>query len=105
MAIIPIIAVTIVIIASLMVFRYINAKRTGYPLADERTAKATGMAAQIAILIGSYLMILLNVYNLFLYKMIGWNRIDAMPALNLTVIVMNLSYGLLILFFTRKETM
>jgi hypothetical protein len=101
----PIIAITIVLIASVITYQIIQAKRTGYPLGDERTAKAAGMAAQIGILIGSYLILVIGFYNLFIYKMTGWGRLDDALALNVVLVVMNLSYGLLTFFFNRKETL
>jgi hypothetical protein len=54
--------------------------------------------ARIAILIGSYSMALMN-----FYKMIGWDRIDGMLALNIGLIILNLSFALLSVFFNREE--
>ena len=59
--------------------------------------------ARIAILIGSYSMALMNFYNLFFYKRIGWDRIDGMLALNIGLIILNLSFALLSVFFNREE--
>ena len=103
--IIPVIAITIVILASLLTYLIIQSKRTGYPLGDERTAKAAGMGAQIGILIGSYLIIVIGFYNLFIYKMIGWSRLDDALALNIVLVVMNVSYGLFTFYFSRNETL
>jgi len=103
--IIPIIAITIVILASLLTYQIIQSKRTGYPLGDERTAKVAGMGAQIGILIGSYLIIVIGFYNLFIYKMFGWSRLDNALALNIVLLVMNVSYGLFTLYFSRNETL
>ncbi len=103
MSLIPVIALTIVVIGSIVTFAYIKEKSSGYPMSDERTEKATGRAARVAIMIGSYSMLLMNFYNLFFYKMIGWDRIDGMLALNIGLIILNLSFALLSVFFNRVE--
>ncbi len=54
-------------------------------------------------MVGSYFMILLLFYNMFIIEFLGWQELGSLPALNSSIIVMNLTYLGLQRYYGGKE--
>ncbi len=102
-AAIPLIGVIIVLIAAWRMRRAIQERRSGFPTRDERTVKIQGRAASYAIQVGSWFMILLLFYNMYVIEVLGGSELGSMPALNSTIILMNVTYLALQRYFAGKE--
>jgi hypothetical protein len=99
------IAIAIVLIAALTIQRIIRERRSGFPLKDERTEMIQGRAAYYTFFVGTYYMILLNFYNIFIIEILGWPELGSLPALNSTLILMGLTFLGLQKYFEGKEDM
>jgi cytochrome b561 len=97
------IGVTIAILAAWRIWVSLRERREGFPTKDERTMRIQGRAASYAIMVGSYFMILLLFYNMFIIEFLGWQELGSLPALNSSIIVMNLTYLGLQRYYGGKE--
>lgn len=97
------IGVTIALLAAWRIRVSIRERKEGFPTKDERTMRIQGRAASYAIMVGSYFMILLLFYNMFSIEVLGWPELGSLPALNSTIIVMNLTYLGLQRYYGGKE--
>lgn len=97
------IGVIIALVAVWRIWRSIQERKEGFPKKDERTLKIRGRAASYAIMVGSYFMILLLFYNFVIIELLGWPELGSLPALNSSLIVMNLTYLGLQRYYSRKE--
>ena len=97
------IGVTIALLAAWRIRVSIRERKEGFPTKDERTMRVQGRAASYAIMVGSYFMILLLFYNMFSIEVLGWPELGSLPALNSTIIVMNLTYLGLQRYYGGKE--
>jgi amino acid transporter len=101
--VVPLIGVIIAVLAVWRVWRNIQDRRSGFPTKDERTMRIQGQVASLAITVGSFFRILLLFYNMFIMELLGWQELGSLPALNSTLIVMNLTYLALQKYYDRKE--
>ena len=102
---IPLVAIgiTIALLAAWRIRVSIRERREGFPTKDERTMRIQGRAASYAIMVGSYFMILLLFYNMFIIEFLGRQELGSLPALNSSIIVMNLTYLGLQRYYAGKE--
>jgi uncharacterized membrane protein len=100
---IPLVAVIIVLTAAWRIRRTALERKAGFPLKDERTVKIQGRAASYAIQVGSWYMILLLFYNMYIIEVLGWSELGSLPVLNSTIIIMNVTYLALQRYFAGKE--
>lgn len=97
------IGVVVALLAAWRIWISIQERRKGFPTKDERTMRIQGRAASYAIMVGSYFMILLLFYNMFAIELMGWRELGSLPALNSTLIVMNLTYLGLQRYYSGKD--
>jgi cytochrome b561 len=97
------IGITIALLAAWRIMVSIRERREGFPTKDERTMRIQGRAASYAIMVGSYFMILLLFYNMFIIEFLGRQELGSLPALNSSIIVMNLTYLGLQRYYAGKE--
>ncbi|HUT17022.1 MAG TPA: DUF2178 domain-containing protein [Acidobacteriota bacterium] len=96
------IAVLIVLIGILVVWRIYKDKKLGFPSGDERTQKITGKAANYALLIGSYFTIALMFMLIFGREFYNLQNVDAGYLLIATLLVSNISFIVLRWYLGRK---
>jgi hypothetical protein len=100
---IPLIAALIVAIGAYWFWRNIKERRSGFTLQDERTAKIQGRAAIVSFYLGTWYLILLNFYNMYRIMFQGLDELGSMPVINSAVILMGVTHGALMAYFSRKE--
>jgi len=100
---IPLIAALIVAIGAYWLWRIIKERRSGFTLQDERTAKIQGRAATVSFYLGCWYLLLLNFYNMYRIMFQGLDELDSMPVINSAVILMSVTHGALLAYFSRKE--
>jgi|GEM_PF-744163 len=66
-----VIAATIVLIGILLVWRILKDRRSGFPVADERTQRITGRAATMALNAGSYFIIAILIWTIIAREFLG----------------------------------
>ena len=96
------IPVLIVLIGILIVWRILKDRKSGFPLADERTQRITGKAAIGALLIGSYFTLALMFMLIFGRELYNLQNVDAGYLLIATLLVSNGSFIILRWVFGRK---
>ena len=99
----PVIVTLIVTIGIYALWKLIKEKRSGFTLADERTAKIQGKAATVSFTIGAWYLILLNFYNMYRIIYQGLDELSSMLVINSAVILMGITHMVLIAYFNRKE--
>jgi hypothetical protein len=99
----PVILILIAAIGVYALWIIIREKRSGYALADERTAKIQGKAATVSFTIGAWYLILLNFYNMYRIIYQGLDELSSMLVINSAVILMGITHMVLIAYFNRKE--
>ena len=65
------IAVAIVLIAVLLVWRTLKDRRAGFPAEDERTKKITGRAARMALNAGSFFVVAILIGSIVAREFLG----------------------------------
>ena len=100
---IPLIAILIVALGTYALWRNIKERKSGFPLKDERTLRIQGKAAMVAFNVGTWYLLLLNFYNIYRIEFQGLTELGSMPVINSAVILMGVSYGALIAYFSRGE--
>jgi hypothetical protein len=100
---IPVIGLIIVAVAIFTLWRIIKSKKSGFPLADERTAKISGKAYQAGFLIGAYYLIALNFYNIISIEFLGGEPLESMPVINSALIIMGVTVIVIMAYLGRKE--
>jgi uncharacterized membrane protein len=96
------IAALAVIIGVLAVWRAHQERKSGFPLSDERTSRITGKAAYSSLYIGLYFMIAILIILLVGKEFLEFPDLDAMPALNASILVFSISFLALRWYFNRK---
>ena len=96
------ILVTGVLLGVFAIWKILNARRTGFPLKDERTQKITGTAATYAFYIGSYFMVALMLTNILNIELLGVPLLDAGYALIASILVNSLTFLIVHWYFNRK---
>ena len=100
---IPVVGLTIIAVAIYTIWRIIGSKKSGFPLADERTAKISGKAFQAGFLIGAYYLIALNFYNIISIEFLGGEPLESMVVINSALIIMGLTVIFMMTYLGRKE--
>jgi len=100
---IPAIALIIVAIAVYMTWNIIQAKKSGFPIEDERTKSIQGKASQIALLLTLYYLIALNFYNIINTEFFGGTQLESMVVINSAILIGSCSVLGLRYYFGRKE--
>ena len=100
---IPAIGLTIIAVAIYTIWRIIKSKKSGFPLADERTAKISGKAFQVGFFIGVYYLLALNFYNIISIELLGGEPLESMPVINSAVIIMGVTVIVLKTYLEKKE--
>ena len=101
--------IIMVLIASLVVFVGIfviwktrRELKLGFPRSDERTSRITGKAAFYSLYIGLYFMVAVLLTLIVGKEFFGFPDLDAMPALNSSILVFSVSFLVLRWYFNRK---
>jgi hypothetical protein len=102
----PIIMVLIaslaVIIGIIAIWKSHRERKLGFPRSDERTQQITGKAAFYSLYIGLYFMIAVLIVLLVGKEFFGFPDLDAMPALNASILVFSVSFLVLRWYLNRK---
>jgi hypothetical protein len=96
------IAVLIVLIGILAIWRIRKDRKEGFPSGDERTQRITGKAATYALIIGSYFTIALMFILIFGRELYNLQNVDAGYMLIAVLLVSNVSFLILRWIFGRK---
>jgi uncharacterized membrane protein len=96
------IAVLIVLIGILFVWRIRKDRKSGFPSADERTQRITGKASTYALLIGNYFTIALMFILIFGRELYNLQNVDAGYLLIAVLLVSSVSFLILRWVFGRK---
>ena len=96
------IAILIVLIGLLAVWRIRKDRKSGFPSGDERTQRITGKAATYALFIGSYFTLALMFMLIFGRELYNLQNVDAGYLLIATLFVSNVSFLILRWVFGRK---
>jgi hypothetical protein len=99
---IPVIGLAIAAIAVYTIWNITKTKKSGFPLADERTAKISGKAFTAGFLIGAYYLIGLNFYNIISIEFLGGEPLESMLVINSALIIMGVTVIVLIAYLKRK---
>jgi len=91
-----------VIIGIVTIWRVRRERKSGFPRSDERTSRITGKAAFYSLYIGLYFMIAVLIVLLVGKEFFGFPDLDAMPALNSSILVFSVSFLVLQWYFNRK---
>jgi ABC-type Fe3+-siderophore transport system permease subunit len=100
---IPLIGLAIAAIAIYTIWTVTKSKKTGFPLADERTAKISGKEFQAGFMIGAYYLIALNFYNIINIEFLGGEPLESMPVINSALIIMGVTVIVIMAYLQRKE--
>ena len=96
------IATLAVIIGAIAIWRARSERKLGFPRSDERTSRITGKAAFYSLYIGLYFMVAVLLTLLVGKEFFGFPDLDAMPALNASILVFSISFLVLRWYFNRK---
>ena len=96
------IAALAVIIGAITIWRTRRERKAGFPRSDERTSKITGKAAFYSLYIGLFFMIAILLTLVVGKEFFQFPDLDAMPALNASLLVFSLSFLVLRWYFNRK---
>ena len=100
---IPVVGLVIVALAIFTIWNIIKSKKSGFPLADERTAKISGKAYQAGFMIGAYYLIALNFYNIISIEFLGGEPLESMLVINSALIIMGVTVIVLKTYLERNE--
>ena len=99
------IAVAIVLIAVLFVWRTLKDRKSGFPAEDERTQKITGRAARMALNAGSFFVVAILIGSLIAREFLGvpsFGEDFYSYSLIAVLLVQSLSFGFLRWYLGRK---
>jgi uncharacterized membrane protein len=96
------IAVLIVLIGILAVWRIRKDRKAGFPSGDERTQRITGKASTYALIIGSYFTLALMFILIFGRELYNLQNVDAGYLLIAVLLVSSVSFLILRWVFGRK---
>jgi len=96
------IAALAVVIGVFSIWRARREWKSGFPRSDERTSRITGKAAFYALYIGMFFMIAVNLSLIVGKELFEFPDLDAMPALNASVLICSLSFLVLRWYFDKK---
>jgi len=102
----PIISVGIIalliLIPILIIWKTLKEKKSGYPLADERTKKLTWKAGYYAMFVGQYFILAYMWITILGREFFGMPEIEAGYPMIATLLVSALSFLVLRVYFGRK---
>ncbi len=91
-----------ILIGVLVLWKTLKEKKSGFPIADERTQKINGKAAYYALYMGQYFIIAILVAMLVGREFLGMPEIEAGYPLIASLLVSSLSYLVLRWYLGRK---
>ena len=91
-----------ILIAVLVLWRRLKDKKSGFPLADERTRKLNWKAAYYAMFMGQYFIIAYLLVNIVGTEFFGMPEIEAGYPMIATLLVSSVSFLVLRWHFGRK---
>ena len=91
-----------VIIGIIAIWKTHRERKLGFPRSDERTQRITGKAAFYSLYIGLFFMVAVLLTLLVGKEFFGFPDLDAMPALNASILVFSVSFLVLRWYFNRK---
>jgi hypothetical protein len=91
-----------VIIGIITIWKTHRERKLGFPRSDERTQRITGKAAFYSLYIGLFFMFAVLLALLVGKEFFGFPDLDAMPALNSSILVFSVSFLVLRWYFNRK---
>ncbi len=100
-----VIAVTIVVIAFLFVWKILKDRKAGFPATDERTQRITGRAASTALNLGWYFILAILFATIIAKEFLGMPSFSEdfySYSLIAVLLVQSLSFGLLRWYFGSK---
>ena len=100
---IPAIALVIVGVAAYLTYTVMQAKKSGYPLEDERTKRIQGKAALVTMLLTFYYLIALNFYNIITIEFLGGVELESMIVINSALIIGGCTFLALRYYYNGKE--
>ena len=92
----------IILIGVLALWKTLKEKKSGFPIADERTQRINGKAAYYALFMGQYFIIAILMVMLVGREFLGMPEIEAGYPLIASLLVSSLSYLALRWHFGRK---
>ncbi len=92
----------IILIAVLVLWRRLKEKKSGFPLADERTRKLNWKAAYYAMFLGQYFIIAYLLVNIVGVEFFGMPEIEAGYPMIAALLVSSVSFLVLRWHFGRK---
>ena len=92
----------IIIVGIAVLWKVLKDRKSGFPLADERTQKLNGKAAYYALFMGQYFIIAILLVMLVGREFFGMPEIEAGYPLIASLLVSSLSYLTLRWHFSRK---
>jgi hypothetical protein len=92
----------IILIGIAVLWKTLKEKKSGFPMADERTQKINGKAAYYAMFMGQYFIIAILMVMLVGREFLGMPEIEAGYPLIASLLVSSLSYLALRWHFGRK---
>jgi hypothetical protein len=92
----------IILIGIAVLWKTLKEKKSGFPMADERTQKINGKAAYYAMFMGQYFIIAILIVMLVGREFLGMPEIEAGYPLIASLLVSSLSYLALRWHFGRK---
>ena len=95
-------AVLVILVGVLVLWKLHRAKKSGYPLNDERTIKISGRAAIGTYYINLVFMISLLLFIIFGTEFLDLPELDAGWAIIAVMLVSGFSFGLLSWYYSRK---
>ena len=96
------IAALAVIIGVITIWQARREWKSGFSRSDERTSRITGKAAFYSLYLGLYFMVAVLLTLLVGNGFFGFPDLDAMPALNASILVFSISFLVLRWYFNRK---
>ena len=92
----------IVLIGTLVLWKKLKDKKSGFPLADERTQRLNWKAAYYAMFMGQYFIIAYLLINIVGRELFGMPEIEAGYPMIAALLVMSVSFLVLRGLFGRK---
>ena len=92
----------IILIGVLVLWKTLREKKSGFPLADERTQKLNGKAAYYAMFMGQYFIVAYLLVNIVGRELFGMPEIEAGYPMVAALLVSSVSFLALRWHFGRK---
>ena len=91
------------VVGIIVIQRMLRDRKSGFPVADERTRKINGKAASYALIIGSYFMIAFTAVLIIGQEFLSLPALEAGYALIASLLALDLSFLGLRWYFGRKD--